>query len=491
MQRPIRVTVALGLLAFIVFAWYLDDNLIELIVRNREIVFGKYSRPGFGARFLITLVCGGVAALLLSRVDSAREMIARALLVTLSASLTVAVVLFGSYFLAAAPRYIEQQVAPQADRDVRWTGIIRHRPPNQHYALDFVDAPEQARSYPDAPPGYGIVHIHLTIDRFGFRNTDLQQHYPIVAVGDSFTAGSNVSDDQAWPVLLSRKLGTPIYNLGVSGTDPRVYLNNFATLGVHFEPRTAIFMIYEGNDFKYATPPPPTPGRPRPSSPSLGTRVERMAKASPVTVGLRTLSHEYLEKIGDDRPIPDWFDEMGWMPLAIETPRGFNYYSFRPKRLLYLYGTESALQERPQWQATSAVFDDIYRFTHKRHIRLIFVYVPSKPHVALAVAGAGSAPAEQLHRFLGYVGHQLPDRKTLERQVFARLGNQEKLFMDFCRKRGYECLSTTAALKAATADGVQAYYTYDQHFTPDGNRIVADRIADYLQHPAAPASKTR
>lgn len=43
----------------------------------------------------------------------------------------------------------------------------------------------------------------------------------IVAVGDSFTVGSEVSDDESWPALLEEKLGRPIVNAsgGGWGTD--------------------------------------------------------------------------------------------------------------------------------------------------------------------------------------------------------------------------------------------------------------------------------
>ncbi|MEZ5436162.1 MAG: hypothetical protein R3E67_06415 [Pseudomonadales bacterium] len=109
------------------------------------------------------------------------------------------------------------------------------------------------RSYPDAPAGYPEFPLVLTSDSRGYRNTDNLQQYDVVAVGDSFVAGSHVSDEQAWVALLRKSTGQTIYNTGVSGTNPLTYLNNFITVGRAFKPKTVLLMLYEGNDFRNAT----------------------------------------------------------------------------------------------------------------------------------------------------------------------------------------------------------------------------------------------
>jgi hypothetical protein len=99
------------------------------------------------------------------------------------------------------------------------------------------------------------LDIVLTSDKYGFRNLgEIKDQYPIIAVGDSFAAGSHVSDDQGWTEFLQKQLGTDIYNLGVSGSDPRIYLNNYIAFGQKFKPKTVLFMVYQGNDFKYDAP---------------------------------------------------------------------------------------------------------------------------------------------------------------------------------------------------------------------------------------------
>lgn len=60
----------------------------------------------------------------------------------------------------------------------------------------------------------------VTIDARGLRsngNPAPVQGKPIVAVGDSFTFGDQVNDDESWPAHLERLLGRPVRNGGVFG----------------------------------------------------------------------------------------------------------------------------------------------------------------------------------------------------------------------------------------------------------------------------------
>ena len=53
--------------------------------------------------------------------------------------------------------------------------------------------------------------------------------------------------------------------------------------------------------------------------------------------------------------------------------------------------------------------------------------------------------------------------------------------MDHCEVMGWHCLSLTEALQKASAEGQQTYFTYDQHWTPEGNRVVANSVQVYLK----------
>ncbi|GJL54504.1 MAG: hypothetical protein NPIRA02_16360 [Nitrospirales bacterium] len=87
-------------------------------------------------------------------------------------------------------------------------------------------------------------------DRFGYNNPDElwdSQHIQIVLVGDSFTHGSCVENDQNVPAVLRTRYPKTI-NLGWGGTGPLVYLATIREYAALVKPDVVLFMFFEGND---------------------------------------------------------------------------------------------------------------------------------------------------------------------------------------------------------------------------------------------------
>ncbi|HIG39808.1 MAG: SGNH/GDSL hydrolase family protein [bacterium] len=454
------------------FLWTVSSDLIELIARQEEILFGLYSRQRFGQIFILNLILLGFAYLLFSDMKFGRAMVYKVIAVLTSTFVGIFTVILGSQWLLA-PRYVEESVT-QTKNGVQLQGMVRYRRPNQFYELIFKDEPLTHRSYPSAPDGHGPVEIELTIDRYGYRNKDLQENYDIVVVGDSFTTGSNVSDSQMWSVLLSQRLGQSIYNLGASGSDPQVYLNNFVQLGLKFNPKTVIFMIYEGNDFRTKA------ARLAAEDISLGDKISTMTKNSPVTAGLRRLSSEVIEAINADATVPGYQEKLGWMPVQIGTGSGADYYGFKPKRLGYLYGSEDEFRQSREWQFAKGIFEEMEQVARDEGFRLLVVYAPSKPHVIFPLVEE-NVSAEQIRSFVAYRKKSLPPAKEFKAKLVAELGSQEYVLRDFCEQAGIEFVSATRLLQQMSSAGEQTYYTYDQHWTPAGNELVASMIGNYLK----------
>ncbi len=474
----------LSLLLFVssLLAWLPGSHVTKLIIENDPVILGRYSSGHFGALLLLTLVLLTAAAVMFfTRRKPVAETVFALLMVYLSTGLSAFVLVVGSG-LVNKPRFIEQPVSGvDPDTGIVLSGTVRHWIPNQRHELLQEDKPEQLRSYPDAPAGYPAFPLVLTSDAHGFRNPEQREQYDIVAVGDSFVAGSHVSDEHAWVDLLRQRTGQSIYNLGVSGTDPLVYLNNFVTVGRKLKPETVLLMLYEGNDFRDAPPvPKAAAGMKRAAIKDPTLSIGFLTKASPVTQGLRRLTEDVLAQVGADAPVPGYADTVGFMPLRIATPAGVQAYSFEPKRLLYLGDSEQAFAASSDWQNVRDVLEQFVMLSQRDGFRLVIAYAPSAPHVVLPLA-AGQIPAQQLLNFARMQGKGLPDdADTYKQQVLARLDSQENVWMAWCRERGVECVSTTRPLREAAAGGRQVYFTYDQHWTPDGNAVVAGVLAGYL-----------
>ncbi len=478
-----RRAAALAIVALSIALWSIESDVVGLILRQDQVLFGRYSRQDFGKLLLLTPLLWALALAFWSREPLARALgnMAIGVIVTLS---TILLVVYLSSWSNRPPRYVEIEVADDprlAGLDLE--GIVRHRPPGERHVLSFTDQPPHPRSYPDAPPGYGTVDIVLSSDGLGFRNTRYHESYDLLVVGDSFAAGSHVSDEQVWTELLAENLGLRVYNLGVSGSGPRTYLNNFAYLGVGLAPRRALFMIYEGNDFKDDVVPAPVE---RPVVWVLVVTLVREAFTRwRVTAGLRTLSETVFEPANAGRPVPDWHEQLGFMPVAVPTPLGTHYYSFRPRRLAYLTETVEEFETSEAWRATTRVIDRILRLSAEHGIEPMFVYAPSKPNVVLPLVWE-EIPAQQLANFMRWGRRSKPEPDTYKQHIGETLPSQEQVFMDHCRKVDVACLSLVPALRQATASGIQTYFTYDQHWSPSGNRIVAETIADWLRGHSGP-----
>lgn len=91
-------------------------------------------------------------------------------------------------------------------------------------------------------PPYAVRHAPAPTDR------------PIVAYGDSITAGRGARPGCGWPALLSQRLGLPVLNLGRGGAMASDGLAGFDELVLPHRPGLVI-LAFGGNDLLRKRPP--------------------------------------------------------------------------------------------------------------------------------------------------------------------------------------------------------------------------------------------
>lgn len=474
--KRVKIYLALGIVSLSFCIWLFPSNVVELIAEHRHVLLGRYSVEWFSILFFLTPILWLVAyALWASMKLSGKQVAFRVVALVFSVILaTLAIHVLGQ--LIRKPRYIEKQVKFRKNWPAeRVHDVVRHRPPNSFYKIRYTDAPPTARSYPDPPAGYPTVDVTLTTDARGYRNLTSLEQYDIVTMGDSFTEGSRVSDDEPWPVLLGKKLNRSVYNLGISGGRPDYYLNTFRAFGLDLKPKVAIFMIYEGNDFKGVRL---EKGSSNPGQP-LDKRIVKAIKYSPVVIGFKTGFIKHLGPINADGPVRG-AEILSWMPVAVPPGPGVRYYAFKPKRLMRLYWTECEFRQSFGWTSTVKVFKMIKELCDRETIRLVFAYAPSKPHVVMPLVKENISP-EHLHGFASLKKLGLPAPKEFKKKLYDRLDSQENVLREFCQSQGIGFVSATAALQSLAARGRQVYYTYDQHWTPLGHVVVAEELSRYFR----------
>lgn len=499
-----RVLAVVLVLAGLVI-WIFPSDVVFLVAEQEHILLGRYSKE----RFFTFLPSSGLLLYLgivtFFQRGYTRQDGFRLIAVVVSVVIGLVIVDVAGRMLRK-PRYLEA-AAVATDKWPRDNvqGITRSRPPNVHYDIIYEDRPEPARSYPDAPAGFPTVELTLTTDARGFRNAEALETCDIVAVGDSFTEGSRVSDEDRWPLLMAEELDRSVYNLGISGGSAGEYLNNFVAHGVDRDPDVLIVMLYEGNDLRMGDPgvAPAKPKRKRAAAPPSEEKVEterrratleeqrkrraearppirHIFKTSPIVIALERAFIALLGPVNADGRLQDPRGILSWMPVPITADGETVHYAFKPKRLARLYCAREPYEYGTGWKRNLRMLRLIQKVCAEQDVRLILTYAPTKPRVIMPLIRDDVDPA-QVRDFVALETDDLPPAEEFFAEMYERLDVKEDVVRDFCADEGIEFVSVTDALRAAMRDGEPIYYTYDQHWTKYGHEVVADVMAAYLR----------
>ena len=378
------------LAAINVLLWAIPSNVAYLIAQNRDVLLGRYSVAHLTWIFLLIPISMMALYLIWSNENNKRK---RQFQITaLALSILVPMLLFDLFLRLSQPKqYIKQK-------------SYYHRAPNKIIQGTNHDVPENAFSYPQMRPGYPDVEYTFTTDKRGFRNkTDLGQ-YDIVALGDSFTEGSNVKDDEVWPVALAQQSNLTVYNLGMAGSHPGIYLETLKKFGIILSPKIVLCMIYEGNDFRDSN---------YKREDTIGYYVSHYFKSSPLRLALENLLIRRLGSTKDNTskvPVPSGNNQvesnqaathspavnaLSWMPVPVPDGPEAKYYTFTVKNLLAHFETRDAFLHTKGCKQTFAKLRQIKKKCHDNHIRFIIVYAPDKSHVLMPLICDNISPSHR------------------------------------------------------------------------------------------------
>ncbi len=440
--------------------WVIPSDVVKQIAQDRQTMLGRYSRTHF---YWIL----GVAAIsaISFYIDWSKGQEYKRRWFRVIASLSM-------FFLGLSviDFFLRTDTQQHYVRDT----IAYHRPPNASLELDFVDKPNAYRTYPNAPEGFGTVRCRLRTDARGYRNQNASDQYDIVTLGDSFTEGSSVSDEHAWPVLLAKRIGQTVYNLGMSGYDPLHYRESLKEVGLSLKPKIVICMIYEGNDFRSAKT-----DRKR-MDPSYSAQFKRYTERSPLLKGLDRLLIQAFAPIGRNGDVTG-SELLDWMPLRVPDGEDSKAYAFAPKQLRDLYESRERFSANKHWLNPRRQIGEMSKLCREANTSYVVVYAPTKAHVVLPLS-AKNLTADKVRSFTALKYKKpLPQPEVFLQNLLERAGARESVVKDWCDREGIAFFSLTEKLRAAAKTGKQVYYTYDQHWTPTGCEVVAEAVAEFLQ----------
>jgi lysophospholipase L1-like esterase len=121
--------------------------------------------------------------------------------------------------------------------------------------LDLGYRPRRNAAGADFTVARSEFRFRVVTNALGFRDPRLPGPKPpatvrVVVVGDSFTQGYGVREDEAYPRRLEARLGAhdaarrfEVVNLGVPGTNPRDYLGNLRDVGLAYRPDVVLVAV--------------------------------------------------------------------------------------------------------------------------------------------------------------------------------------------------------------------------------------------------------
>ncbi len=260
--------------------------------------------------------------------------------------------------------------------------------------------------------------------------------YRIAALGDSFAVGPAVPFADNYLTRLQRILpGAEVCNFGVSGAGPREYLAVLRRDAWKVRPDQVLVSVFVGNDITETLP------APRALDPR-GHAVYLLCER-----GWR-LARENARRERE----PTAPQRLAAPPLSEAT-----YREVEARRLAVCLGPPSAALEK-KWQRALGYLDALVAECRRREVEVAFVLIPDEFQVNPAVL------AQAL-------------RDVRANRAALDLDLPQRRLRDFCAGRGVPCLDLLDAFRGLP----DTYAPCDTHWNVRGNRLAAERIAEWLR----------
>lgn len=280
------------------------------------------------------------------------------------------------------------------------------------------------------------IKTYLNLPDRGFRGNVEPRPLAGVALGDSFTFGTGVEVEEAWPEQLSRLAGKNVANLGVPAYGPPQYTKVLKGYGLPMHPKLVLYALYQ-NDLKDAVRfarwkqeggPYRTEGggegRLRASNRFLArhSRLYQLLLAPKV--------EERFLQVGEDRAV------------LIMSPQRLQGQDRTPK-LGWEVAQRAILAARQLAEGEGATF--------------VLLILPSK---------------EQTYRHL--LATQLENPEQLDLDALNRLARE------LCDANRINCLDLTPPFMQRGRAKEKLFFRIDGHWNAEGHRLAAQTIYDYL-----------
>jgi lysophospholipase L1-like esterase len=362
-----------------------------------------------------------------------------------------------------------------------------------------VDAPSEWR-HGDiirmgfVPPAAGEGRLHrypFHADSEGFRNVATRDPIDIAALGDSFTDALTMRREDAWPAQLEARLGRSVQNYGTAGFGPQQELLVLKDFALPHRPRVVVLAFFAGNDIRDAEVfekfqrDGPQPNEPRLGWPirSVITRADTWFLTSAVQAATRVLAGPAQEPEAARAAVPSAAStgtpSFSRGMFSVDAGGRTLRWALMPPYLNLLNFSERDLASRRGWTLIEENLREMQRVSRASGAAFVVVFIPFKSQVYLPLLERSfdRATLEEALQFYLRDPSGTPDVARLSSNRVA----QNALMARFCERAGIPLLDVTSALQARVDAGDAMYFPDDSHLDEQGEALVADRLAAFLE----------
>lgn len=317
----------------------------------------------------------------------------------------------------------------------------------------------EGRSQGDIPEWLPDPHarrLTFQTDFEGFRNSIDLREADLIFIGDSFTEGGNVLEQETFVQLTARKAGCTARNLGRFGYAPQAELIVLKEYGLRCAPKAVVWQLSEGNDLLDAL------GYERwvALGPRAGLDAEpgyrhyAWEQRSPTFAAflcfVRRARYWYAGSFQDAQGTNHWV-RFGYHPSVQQYPLGHPAAPWWP-------------EQHPGWQPVARTLAEGARILSRQKIPLVVLYIPMKITVLADFVEMDAWSRERM--------------PALEQDLSGPTFGTE--LRKVCRDLDVPFVDSTPRLRQAGAAGELVFLPYDTHLSPRGHVIVSDLITAAL-----------
>lgn len=300
--------------------------------------------------------------------------------------------------------------------------------------------------------------VSFSINQAGLRESrELAPKAPgtgrILLVGDSFTFGFGVADEDRFGDRLDRRFpAVDVWNLGVPGTGTGQQLLLYERVGARFDADVVVLGYFTEHILRNAHRGRVATGGRMIPKPAFELRDDGELVLTNVPVPREIMKQSPVAREWEERnsagvPIP-------FKGLLQRHSQLYILLRDRLKGLLYARLETNAVpfpqyeKGRREWELTKALIRRLRDRVHENGSEFLLVLIPNREYVVR-----------------DYV-EDLP----------------EQLLVSFARREGIDVVDLLPALERAARDGGEPYFRTDPHWTPEGHAVAAEVLADHLRH---------